>query len=45
MTAYRAAVGVNVQTIIADGFKGQAIKEELDKRRIKAVEMALAEGN
>ncbi|MGR5489109.1 multifunctional CCA addition/repair protein, partial [Vibrio alfacsensis] len=42
MQAYQAAICVEVQDIIADGFKGQAIKEELDKRRVKAVEQSLS---
>lgn len=42
MQAYQAAISVEVQDIIADGFKGQAIKEELDKRRVKAVEQSLS---
>ncbi|MGR5361879.1 multifunctional CCA addition/repair protein [Vibrio mediterranei] len=42
MQAYQAAISVEVQDIITDGFKGQAIKEELDKRRVKAVEQSLS---
>ena len=40
-TAYQAALKVEVQAIIADGFKGKGIKEELDKRRASAIEKAL----
>lgn len=40
-TAYQAALKVEVQAIIADGFKGKSIKEELDKRRASAIEKAL----
>ncbi|MGF1750260.1 multifunctional CCA addition/repair protein [Vibrio cionasavignyae] len=39
--AYHAAINVNVQTIIADGFKGQAIREELEKRKTSAIAEAL----
>ncbi|MDV7104547.1 multifunctional CCA addition/repair protein [Vibrio sp. TH_r3] len=35
--AYKAALSVNVQEVIKDGFKGQGIREELDKRRITAI--------
>lgn len=35
--AYRAALSVEVQTIIQDGFKGVAIREEMEKRRIEAI--------
>ncbi|OFJ31054.1 multifunctional CCA addition/repair protein [Vibrio cholerae] len=36
--AYQAALGVAVQAVIADGFQGKQIKEELDKRRVSAIE-------
>jgi tRNA nucleotidyltransferase (CCA-adding enzyme) len=39
--AYQAAINVDVQSIIGDGFKGKAIKEELDKRRAQAIEQVL----
>ena len=35
--AYQAALTVDVQAIIADGFKGAAIREEMEIRRIEAV--------
>nr|WP_216599374.1 multifunctional CCA addition/repair protein [Vibrio hepatarius] len=35
--AYQAALSVEVQTIIQDGFKGAAIREEMEKRRIEAI--------
>ncbi|WP_117235745.1 multifunctional CCA addition/repair protein [Vibrio maerlii] len=35
--AYNAAVAVNVQHIIKDGFKGPQIRDELEKRRVEAV--------
>lgn len=35
--AYQAALAVNVQDIIQDGFKGAAIRGEMEKRRIEAV--------
>ncbi|WP_413285810.1 multifunctional CCA addition/repair protein [Vibrio sp. MA40-2] len=35
--AYKAALSVNVQDVIKDGFKGQGIREELDKRRVTAI--------
>ncbi|WP_428773016.1 multifunctional CCA addition/repair protein [Vibrio sp.] len=35
--AFDAAVSVDVQQVIADGFKGQSIREELDKRRVAAI--------
>ena len=37
--AYQAALTVDPQAIIADGFKGAAIREEMEKRRIEAVAM------
>ncbi|CAB1277336.1 multifunctional CCA addition/repair protein [Candidatus Nitrosacidococcus tergens] len=36
--AYQAAVKVNIQQIIADGFKGKAIGEQLYCRRINAID-------
>ncbi|CAH0526889.1 multifunctional CCA addition/repair protein [Vibrio hippocampi] len=39
--AYKAACSVDVQQVLADGFKGQEIKQELDKRRASAVGNAL----
>ncbi|EGQ8324207.1 multifunctional CCA addition/repair protein [Vibrio cholerae] len=38
LRAYQAALGVEVQAVIADGFQGKQIKEELDKRRVSAIE-------
>lgn len=38
LRAYHAALGVEVQAVIADGFQGKHIKEELDKRRVSAIE-------
>jgi tRNA nucleotidyltransferase (CCA-adding enzyme) len=35
--AYQAALAVNVQDIIKDGFKGAGIKEEMEKRRVEAI--------
>ncbi|MDC5807735.1 multifunctional CCA addition/repair protein [Vibrio europaeus] len=35
--AYQAALSVNVQDIIKDGFKGAGIKEEMEKRRVEAI--------
>nr|WP_275658421.1 multifunctional CCA addition/repair protein [Vibrio sp. Isolate25] len=40
--AYQAALAVDVQDIIQDGFKGAAIREEMEKRRVKAIEEARA---
>ncbi|BCN23166.1 multifunctional CCA addition/repair protein [Vibrio alfacsensis] len=37
MRAYQAAASVDVQAIIKDGFKGPAIRDEQEKRRIEAV--------
>ncbi|MGB2078629.1 MAG: multifunctional CCA addition/repair protein [Vibrio sp.] len=34
----QAALAINVQDIIAQGFQGKAIREELDKQRIDAIE-------
>ncbi|WP_162045615.1 multifunctional CCA addition/repair protein [Vibrio taketomensis] len=36
-SAYQAALSVQVQDIIADGFKGVAIREEMEKRRVEAI--------
>ena len=36
--AYQAALAVDVKAIIADGFKGVAIREEMDVRRVMAIE-------
>ncbi|EGQ7942664.1 multifunctional CCA addition/repair protein [Vibrio cholerae] len=38
LRAYQAALGVAVQAVITDGFQGKQIKEELDKRRVSAIE-------
>jgi tRNA nucleotidyltransferase (CCA-adding enzyme) len=35
--AYTAACSVDVQSVIADGFQGKAIRDELEKRRVKAI--------
>lgn len=35
--AYKAALSVNVQDIIKDGFKGADIRVEMEKRRVKAI--------
>lgn len=35
--AYQAALSINVKDIIADGFQGKAIRDELEKRRIEAI--------
>lgn len=40
LRAYAAAKAVDVQQVIKDGFKGPAIKEELDKRRVIAIHNA-----
>lgn len=40
--AYQAALGVDVKAVIADGFKGKDIRDEQEKRRIQAIERALA---
>ncbi|WP_375751420.1 multifunctional CCA addition/repair protein [Vibrio sp. HN007] len=42
-SAYQAALSIEVQEIISDGFKGKAIRDELDKRRIDAISIALAD--
>lgn len=36
--AYQAALNVQVQDIISDGFKGADIRREMEKRRIEAIE-------
>jgi tRNA nucleotidyltransferase (CCA-adding enzyme) len=36
--AYQAALTVEVKDIIADGFQGKAIRDELEKRRIEAID-------
>lgn len=36
-SAYQAALSVQVKDIIADGFKGAAIREEMEKRRVEAI--------
>ncbi|EGQ8516799.1 multifunctional CCA addition/repair protein [Vibrio parahaemolyticus] len=41
MLAYQAAASVDVQAIIQGGFKGPAIRDEQEKRRIEAVKVAL----
>ncbi|KDO13090.1 2', 3'-cyclic nucleotide 2'-phosphodiesterase [Vibrio metoecus] len=38
LRAYHAALGVEVQAVITDGFQGKNIKEELDKRRVSAID-------
>ncbi|MGL5653502.1 MAG: multifunctional CCA addition/repair protein, partial [Vibrio sp.] len=35
--AYQAALSVEVQAVIAAGFQGKHIKQELDKRRVAAI--------
>ncbi|SON48173.1 multifunctional CCA addition/repair protein [Vibrio tapetis] len=37
LLAYEAAMAVDVQQVVADGFQGKAIRDELDKRRIEAI--------
>ncbi|TOH81203.1 multifunctional CCA tRNA nucleotidyl transferase/2'3'-cyclic phosphodiesterase/2'nucleotidase/phosphatase [Vibrio parahaemolyticus] len=41
MLAYQTAASVDVQAIIQGGFKGPAIRDEQEKRRIEAVKVAL----
>lgn len=41
MQAYQAAASVDVQAIIKDGFKGPAIRDEQEKRRVEAVRVTL----
>lgn len=36
-SAYQAALCIDVQDVIADGYKGVSIREEMDKRRIQAI--------
>ncbi|MCC2603810.1 multifunctional CCA addition/repair protein [Planctobacterium marinum] len=43
LTCLNAALQVNVQNIIADGFKGAAIKQELSERRCQIVAQVKAE--
>lgn len=38
--AYQAALSVNVQDIIKDGFKGADIRTEMEKRRVEAIKGA-----
>lgn len=38
--AYQAALAVNVQDIIKDGFKGADIRTEMEKRRVEAIREA-----
>ncbi|NVD07483.1 multifunctional CCA addition/repair protein [Vibrio sp. JPW-9-11-11] len=38
--AYQAALSVNVQDIIKDGFKGADIRAEMEKRRVEAIRVA-----
>ncbi|MEK6212531.1 MAG: HD domain-containing protein, partial [Vibrio fluvialis] len=40
LRAYRAALKVDVQQVIAAGFSGKQIRDELDKRRVHAIETA-----
>lgn len=40
--AYQAALAVDVQLVVKDGFVGKAIRDELTARRVKAVEIALS---
>jgi len=37
--AYQAALSIDVKDIIADGFQGKAIRDELEKRRIEAISL------
>ncbi|MCZ4373250.1 multifunctional CCA addition/repair protein [Vibrio diazotrophicus] len=37
--AYQAALSIDVRDIIADGFQGKAIRDELEKRRIEAISL------
>lgn len=41
---WQAALQVDVQAVIADGFEKQAIREELNKRRIKAIRLEKEKG-
>ncbi|OAJ92228.1 multifunctional CCA addition/repair protein [Vibrio bivalvicida] len=38
--AYQAALSINVQDIIKDGFKGADIRTEMEKRRVEAIRQA-----
>lgn len=38
LRAYRAALNVDVQQVIAAGFSGKQIRDELDKRRVHAIQ-------
>lgn len=38
--AYRAALSVNVQDIIKDGYKGADIRTEMEKRRVEAIKIS-----
>ncbi|HDV0903830.1 TPA: multifunctional CCA addition/repair protein [Vibrio fluvialis] len=40
LRAYRAALKVDVQQVIAAGFSGKQIRDELDKRRVHAIQNA-----
>ena len=42
---YQAALTVNVQDVIKDGFEGVQIKKELEKRRISKINEALSESD
>lgn len=42
--AYQAALAVDVQLVVKDGFQGKEIRDELTLRRTKAVEIALSVG-
>ncbi|NIY90895.1 multifunctional CCA addition/repair protein [Vibrio diazotrophicus] len=41
--AYKAALSIEVKDIIADGFQGKAIRDELEKRRIEAISSLISE--
>ncbi len=41
--AFDAAAGVEVQGVIADGFTGKSIREELDRRRVEAIKHSRAD--
>ena len=41
---WQTALQVDVQAVIADGFEKQAIREELNKRRIKAIRLEKEKG-
>jgi tRNA nucleotidyltransferase (CCA-adding enzyme) len=40
LSAYHAALSVNVQSVIDDGYKAAEIRAELDRRRVKAIQAA-----